>query len=225
MFQNITQIVKSKLFFNESRQRKTQPSSEGRRWHYLAVKKLSALLRRITSKLSGDFYVLNCVYSFRTKNILESHKKVYENKDFCNVIKPSKDTKILEFNQYQKSNKAPFIIYADLEFLIKKIDGCKNNPENSFTTKIGEYIPSGFLMSTISSFRSIENDVNRGKDCMKIFCESLREHAVKLIYFKKKKVRSYENAKICYIYQEKFQNKYVKDKKYCEVTNHCHYAG
>ena len=31
------------------------------------------------------------------------------------------DTKILEFNQYQKSDKAPFVIYADLESLIEKI--------------------------------------------------------------------------------------------------------
>ena len=43
---------------------------------------------------------------------------------------PSEDTKILEFNQYQKSDKAPFIIYADLECIIGKIDGWKNNPEN-----------------------------------------------------------------------------------------------
>ena len=49
---------------------------------------------------------------------------------------PSEDTKILEFNQYQKSDKAPFIIYADLECLIEKIDGCKNNPENSYSTKV-----------------------------------------------------------------------------------------
>ena len=47
----------------------------------------------------------------------------------------SENTKILEFNQYQKSDKAPFIIYADFECLIKKIDGCKSNPENSFTKK------------------------------------------------------------------------------------------
>ena len=47
----------------------------------------------------------------------------------------------------------------------------------------------GFSMSTISLFRSIENkhDVYRGKDCMKKFCESLREHAMKIINFKKKK--------------------------------------
>ena len=42
----------------------------------------------------------------------------------------SEDTKVLEFNQYKKTDKAPFIIYADLECLIEKTDGCKNNPEN-----------------------------------------------------------------------------------------------
>ena len=31
---------------------------------------------------------------------------------------PSEDTKILEFNQYQISDKAPFIIYADLEYIV-----------------------------------------------------------------------------------------------------------
>ena len=53
----------------------------------------------------------------------------------------SKNTKILEFNQYQKSDKAPFVIYADLECVIEKIDGCKNNLENSSTTKVSEHIP------------------------------------------------------------------------------------
>ena len=88
---------------------------------------------------------MNCLHSFRTKNKLESLKNVCENKDFCNVIIPSEDNKILEFSQYQKSDKASFIIYADLECLIENIDGCKNNPENSFRTKVGEHIPSGFF--------------------------------------------------------------------------------
>ena len=50
---------------------------------------------------------------------------------------PSQDNKTLEFNQYKKSSKAPFIIYADLECLIEKLDGCKNIPVNSSITKIG----------------------------------------------------------------------------------------
>ena len=72
-----------------------------------------------------------------------------------NKNKKNEDSKILEFNQYQKSYKAPFIIYADRECIIEKIDGCKNNPEKSSTTKVSEHIPSVFSMSTISSFRSI----------------------------------------------------------------------
>ena len=147
---------------------------------------------------------------------------------------PSEETKILEFNQYQKSDKTPFIIYADLECLIKVIDVCKNNPENSSTAKVSEHIPSGFSMSTISSFKSIKSkhDVHRGRDCMKKFCKSLREHAMKIINFKKKKINllrkerqeSYENAKIYYICKEKFEKKYVKDKIYFKVRDHCHYT-
>ena len=59
---------------------------------------------------------------------------------------PSEELK-LEFKQYQKSGKIPFIIYLDLEWIIEKIDGCKNNPENSCTTKVSKHIPSGFSMS------------------------------------------------------------------------------
>ena len=35
------------------------------------------------------------------------------------------ETKKIEFNQYKKSDKAPFTIYADLECLIENIHGCK----------------------------------------------------------------------------------------------------
>ena len=64
--------------------------------------------------------------------------------------------------------------------LNKKIGGFKNNPENSPTTKAGEHILSGLLMSAISSFKNIENkyDVYRGKECMKKFCKSLREQTI-----------------------------------------------
>ena len=54
----------------------------------------------------------------------------------------------------------------------------KNNSENLVPRKVNEHIPPGFSMSTISSFKNMENkyDIYRGKDCMKKFCESLREH-------------------------------------------------
>ena len=94
-------------------------------------KKLFTLLRGITSKHHGDFYCLNYLHSFRTKNKLKSHEKVCKNKTFLGILIPLEKDEILEFNQYMKTDKMLYIIYADIESLIKKIDGCANNPENS----------------------------------------------------------------------------------------------
>ena len=74
--------------------------SDGGKWHYVAVKKISTLLREITSKNNENFYCLNCLHSFITKNKLELHKKVCENNNFCNVIMLSEETNTLESNQY-----------------------------------------------------------------------------------------------------------------------------
>ena len=62
---------------------------------------------------------------------------------------PPEDVQILEFNHYQKSDKALFVINADLECLIEKTDRCKKNPENLSSTERGEHIPSSFSMSTM----------------------------------------------------------------------------
>ena len=51
---------------------------------------------------------------------------------------------------------------------------------------------------------------------------------MKIINFKKRSMKlwakeqqqSYENAKICYICKEKFENKYLENKKHRKVTNH-----
>ena len=72
--------------------------------------------------------------------------------------------------------------------LIQKFNGCKNNPQNSSKTIEGKHIPSGFSVTSISSFKSIGNkhDVYRGKVSMKKFCESLRQHSMEINGFKKK---------------------------------------
>ena len=40
----------------------------------------------------------------------------------------------------------------------------------------------------------------------------------------KEQQESYENARISYICKEKFESKYLKDKKYCKVRDHSDYT-
>ena len=65
---------------------------------------------------------------------------------------------------------------------------------------------------------------------MKKIWEFLKEHAIKVILFKKKKINAEqqepcENTKICYICKEIFVNEYLNDKKNRKVRYHCHYTG
>ena len=126
--------------------------TDGEKWHYLAVKNLPGLLKGITSTHEKDFDCLNCFHSYRTKNKLESHKKICENHDYCHVEMPTKDNNIIKYNHGEKSMKVPFIIYADLECLLEKMSTCINNPNEASTTKINKHTPSGYSIFTSCSF-------------------------------------------------------------------------
>ena len=204
--------------------------TNGEKWHYLVVKNLSGLLKGITSTHMKDFYCLNCFHSYRTKTKLESYKKICENLDYCHVEMPTKDNNI-KYNDGEKSMKLPFVIYADLECLLEKMSTCENNPNESSTTKINKHTPSGYSIFTSCSFDESRIKLNyyRGKDCMKKFCKDLKEHASKIINYKKKKIIplttkekiNYNKEKICYICKKEFDN---DDKKNHKVRDHCHYT-
>ena len=60
-------------------------TDKNNRWHYLAVKSLSALFRGITSSNNGDFYYINCFHSYRTLNKHKKHERVCNNHDYCRI--------------------------------------------------------------------------------------------------------------------------------------------
>ena len=123
-------------------------TTNGEKWHYIAlksestddgfnrpVKSVSKLFRGITANHNGDFHCLSCLHSFRTYNVLKKHERLCENNDFCCVEMPTKFNKILKYNHGEKSLKTPFVIYADLECLLIKQQSCQNNPNDSYTEK------------------------------------------------------------------------------------------
>ena len=90
-------------------------------------------------------------------------------------------------------------------------------------------------MSTICGFDHTEDKyaLYRGKDCIKKFCESLKEHAKSITYFEKKKMlsltrkklKSYIDVDVCYICGIQFLKSLSKNINYGNVRGHCHYTG
>ena len=52
----------------------------------------------------------------------------------------------------EKSLKVPFVIYADLECLLKNVPSCQNNPENPYTEQKAKHKTSGYAWCSICSF-------------------------------------------------------------------------
>ena len=46
---------------------------------------------------------------------------------------PTKDNNILKFNNIHKQLPVPFVIYADLEAITEKVEGCQPNDDKPFT--------------------------------------------------------------------------------------------
>ena len=128
---------------------------------------------------------------------------------------PTKDNNTIKYNHGEKSIKLPFVVYADLECLLEKMSTCYNNPEESSTTKIDKYTPSGYSIFTHCSFDKSKNKLNyyRGKD--------LREHATKIINYEKKDMipltkkeeENHNNQKVCYICKKEFDKTDKKHQK------------
>ena len=134
----------------------------------------------------------------------------------------------------EKYMKVPFIIYADLEFLLEKMNTCHNNTDKSSTTEISKRTPSSYFLFTHCSFDTTKNKLDhyRGKNCMKNFCQELREHETKIINYEKKEMipftkkeeKRHNNQKVSYICKKRCSTD-DNNKKYHKVKDHCHYTG
>ena len=232
--EEIRHAYKSKYNLDRENQVILIMTTDGEKLHYLAVKSFSSLFRGIKSNNNEDFYCLNCFHSFRTENKLNKHKSVCENHEYCYVEMPKEDNKILKYNHGEKSMKVPFIIYADLEPLLEKMNTCHNNPEKSSTTKINKHTPSGYSLFTHCSFDTTKNKLEYygDKNCMKNFCLDLGEHVTKIINYEKKEMipltkeeKDWHNQqKVCHICKKRFSTD-DNNKKYQKVRDHCHYTG
>ena len=67
-----------------------------------------------------EAFIAYCLHSHSAKDKLVQQEKICEDYDYCCVEIPKEDSKILRYNHGEKSMKAPFITYPDLESLLKK---------------------------------------------------------------------------------------------------------
>ena len=77
--------------------------------------------------------------------------KVCEDEDYCYIEMPKKGES-LKFQFGVKSMKAPYIIVAVIECLLRKMVTCANDPSKSSTEKKNKHEICGYSLFTDCSF-------------------------------------------------------------------------
>ena len=185
--EEIILAYKSKHNFNRENQVILLMITDGKKWHYLTVKSLSALLKGITSNHKVEFYCLDCFHSYSTKENLQKHEKVCNNHDYCFVEMPNDDNKILKYNYGEKPLKLTAIIYVDVECLLEKIHSCQIILKNvTHRNKLSIYLLVTHCLQIIKLIQK-KTSLIITKDCMESFCKDLKEHETKIMNYEKKR--------------------------------------
>ena len=140
---------------------------DGKKYHYLAVTNSSGLLQENSSNRRGDFYCLNCFNSYTTKNKLKEHEEICNNHNSCRIEMPEWSNKILKHNLGEKSLKARFTYFFNLECILKKLQFTQDNPEKSYTEKnkpnisllVGRYIQNVHMIKKKIGLITIEEKI------------------------------------------------------------------
>ena len=214
---------------------------DGEKSHYCLFKNISALLSsQINNNDHKWYFCLNCFNSFKSPDSLDKHKEYCYNNECVKISMPPPNT-FLRFKNFRYSEKAPFVIYADFESLIKPLDNCDPNPNRSYTKKYQKHEPISFCYY-IKCFndtlcKEIFNDDTKRKqlnsyiktkpedpDAIDVFIKWLEDDVKflanitpKKMIFTKEDEKQFNMASDCWICGEELGNDRVRD--------HCHYTG
>ena len=116
--------------------------------HYCLVNNLSKLLSsQVTKSKKSRMFCRRCLNSFRSKEALDKHKR------YCNqhaAVRPEmpEPGTMLNFKNYNRSLRVPFVVYADFESFIEPIHTCQPDPNTSYTKQYQTHTPSSFSYYT-----------------------------------------------------------------------------
>ncbi|XP_077282310.1 uncharacterized protein LOC143908499 [Temnothorax americanus] len=197
------------------------------RGHFAWIKNLSRLVNsQLTAKRCAKHVCDRCLHYFYTQEKLAAHSVD------CAILLPNENDKWLSFDNHDRKERLPFVVYADLECIFERRE--RENVEGGARTERYAYqrhVPFslGYYLyctydDTASAYRC-----RRGEDCVSWFANELRVLAhraknkfstnVAMVELTEDEKREFRLATRCHVCGKSFQ---PEDKR---VRDHCHLTG
>ncbi|XP_057308226.1 uncharacterized protein LOC130646104 [Hydractinia symbiolongicarpus] len=198
--------------------------TDDKKTHYTAVKSLSRLLGKETSKDRNAMHnCLNCLQAFPTVEL-----RYCINHDAVKITMPNEAEKWLYYRDEQQQLKVPFAIYADFESLLVLVEDTRDTK----IKRLNKHVPSGWCTYSTFAYVDVPDPltVYRGEDYVTRFVNHLEDEVKRLcnIYSQRDMKpltevlkREHDKTTHCHICLKRFDN-YENNRK---VSDHCHYTG
>ena len=217
-------------------------TEDGGKRHYTAIKGISRLLKFLNATNKDAYhFCMNCLNGFQTGSARDKHYEYCSSNGHVKVKMPTEKEKWLKFHDGQYQFKAPFMLHADFESILKPVDEqyrdrmitmkTERKGKAPYTEKINTHVPSGWCVHSTFAYGDVSDLLRlyRGKDCVEKFVEYIEEE-VKRLYktFPRQPMtrltdvlkREHEAAEKCHICLKEFN-----DPRNRKVRDHCHYTG
>lgn len=144
--------------------------------HYCLIKDLNRFLSRTNKHRSQVYFCPYCLNGFYKESSLQKHQRYCSRHGAQRVELPVTDENdVLEFKDYEKTLKVPFVIYADFETINIKLNTCEPKPDQSATTSTTKLDVCGFGYKVVCEDERYTKPsvIYRGKDAGKHLIECL----------------------------------------------------
>ncbi|KYN05093.1 hypothetical protein ALC62_04016 [Cyphomyrmex costatus] len=150
---------------------------DGDTGHFVTIKHLSRLVgSQLSKKEHKKFFYDRCLHYFSSNEKLEIHSEDCGKLNKCAIRLPCEEKKWLEFRNHRMKERAPFVVYADLECVLRKTENAATST-SSYAYQQHEVFSIGYYVrcsydDTLSTYR-----FRRDNDCVNWFARQFEDLA------------------------------------------------
>ena len=208
--------------------------------HYVLIKDFNALMYNQSKHKEKKHFCMFCLQCFSSERVLVKHKSNCLTINGKQAINMPKGENILRFNNFHKQLPVPFVIYADLEAITKKVQGYKQSEEmekekdkRSYTEAYQTHEDCGYGYKVVCCYDdkySKPIQTYRGENAVYKFMEKMLEE----VEYCKTVIKKRFNKPLVMTEDDETRFKlmdkcHICDKEYTDkdvrVRDHCHITG
>ena len=201
--------------------------------HYVLIKDFNKFMRHQTKHNEKKHFCMHCLQCFSSERVLNNHRDICIQINGAQAVKmPSKNNNTLKYNNHQKQQAVPFVIYADFEAITEKISSCRPSDGKSYTEAYQRHADCGYCYKVVCCYddkytKPIQQ--YRNEKAVYKFMEKMLEEVeyckktMKQCFNKPLKmtaveVDAFEKAQECHICNKQYTEKDIRVRDHCHIT-------